>query len=128
MQVKEGLFYTKEHEWVRVEGTSATIGISEYAQHKLGDITYVEPAAAGRQVKAGDVLTGIESVKAATDIYAPLDGRITQANAVLETEPDLVNKSPYEKGWIAKMELTGAASSAGLMGHAAYAEYIKGLE
>lgn len=128
MQVKEGLFYTKEHEWIKIEGTSATVGISDYAQHKLGDITYVEPASAGKQVKAGDVLTGIESVKAASDIYAPLEGKIAQANAALEAAPELVNKSPYEDGWIAKLQLTGAASTAGLMNAAAYGEYIKGLE
>ena len=128
MQVKEGLFYTKEHEWIKVEGTAATVGISDYAQHKLGDITYVEPASAGKTVKAGDVLTGIESVKAASDIYAPLAGKVTQANTALEAVPELVNKSPYEEGWIAKLELTGAASTAGLMDSAKYAEYIKGLE
>jgi glycine cleavage system H protein len=128
MQVKEGLLYTKEHEWIKVEGTSATVGISDYAQHKLGDITYVEPPAEGKQVKAGDVLTGIESVKAASDIFAPLDGKVTQANAALEAAPELVNKSPYEEGWIAKIELTGAAATAALMDAAAYGEYIKGLE
>ncbi len=128
MQVKEGLLYTKEHEWIKVEGTAATIGISDYAQHKLGDITYVEPPQEGKTVKPGEVLTGIESVKAASDIYAPLEGKITGANAALDAAPELVNKSPYEEGWIAKIELTGAASAANLMDAAAYAEYIKGLE
>ena len=128
MNVKEGYFYTKEHEWVKIEGNRAKVGISDYAQHKLGDITYVEAATAGKAVKQGEVLTGIESVKAASDIYAPVSGKVTASNAELEGAPELVNKDPYETGWIAEMEIANASETSSLMDAAAYSKYIAGLE
>lgn len=128
MNVKEGYFFTKEHEWVKIDGKKAKIGISDYAQHKLGDITYVEPAAAGKSVKQAEVLTGIESVKAASDIYAPISGKVIAANAALDGAPELVNKEPYDAGWIAEIEVANASETSALMDAAAYTKYISGLE
>jgi glycine cleavage system H protein len=128
MNVKQGYFYTKEHEWVKIEGNRAKVGISDYAQHKLGDITYVEPAATGKTVKQFEVLTGVESVKAASDIYSPLSGKVVAANAALEGAPELVNKEPYDGGWMAELEITNPAETSALMDSEAYTKYIAGLE
>jgi glycine cleavage system H protein len=120
--------FTKEHEWLKVDGNRAKVGISEYAQRKLGDITFVELPSVGKNFKRGDALTVIESVKAASDIYAPVSGKITAVNNTLESAPELVNKSPYEEGWIAEVELSAIAETDSLMNDLLYAEYIKGLE
>jgi len=128
MNVAEGLLYTKEHEWVKVEGAKAKIGITDYAQHKLGDITFVEPPESGFEVKQGGAFTGIESVKAASDIYSPLSGKITAFNKELENSPELINSSPYEKGWIVEINLKDASEASSLMDAAAYKKYLEGLE
>jgi glycine cleavage system H protein len=128
MNIKEGLYYTKEHEWVKIEGKKAKTGISDYAQHKLGDITYVEPAAVGKTVKQFDVLTGVESVKAASDVFAALSGRVIAANPALEGSPELVNKEPYDGGWMAELEITDASETKNLMNAAAYTKYVESLE
>jgi glycine cleavage system H protein len=120
--------FTKEHEWLKVDGTRAKIGISEYAQRKLGDITFVEVPSIGKQFKRGDALTVIESVKAASDIYAPVSGKVTAVNNALESAPELVNKSPYKEGWIAEIELSNVSETDALMNDLVYAEYIRGLE
>jgi glycine cleavage system H protein len=128
MNVTDGYFYTKEHEWVKIEGKKAKIGITDYAQHKLGDITFVEPPEAGFLVKQFGALTGIESVKAASDIYSPISGKVTAVNADLEDHPELVNQSPYEKGWIAELDITDASETKNLLDAAAYRQFISGLE
>ncbi len=128
MNVKEGYFYTKEHEWVRIEGSKAKIGISDYAQHKLGDITFVDLPAAGREIKQFDVVAGIESVKAASDIFAPVSGRVLSSNAALGSAPELVNKSPYEQGWIAELSVKDASETKNLMDAKTYENFVKGLE
>ena len=128
MNIKEGYFYTKEHEWVKIEGAKAKIGITDYAQHKLGDITYVEPPAAGKQVKQFEILTGIESVKAASDIFSPMSGKIGSFNSSLESAPELINKSPYDSGWIAEIVIKDAGETKNLMDSKAYAAYAAGLE
>jgi len=127
-EVKEGYLYTKEHEWVKIEGNKGKVGISDYAQHKLGDITYVELPEEGKEVKQAEVLTGIESVKAASDIYAPVSGKVTAVNSALDSAPEAVNKSPYEEGWIAEVEISNTGDVGSLMDAAAYREYIGGLE
>ena len=120
-------FFTKEHEWVEIEGALATVGISEHAAHELGDITFVELPQIGKSVKQFDTLAGIESVKAASDIYAPLSGKVAQVNSNLDDAPEIVNESAEGDGWICKMEGFDAAELGALMDAAAYAEYLKGM-
>jgi glycine cleavage system H protein len=119
--------YTKEHEWVSVEGTLATVGISAHAAHELGDITYVELPQIGKTVKQFDTLAGIESVKAASDIYSPVSGKVVEVNKKLEDAPEIVNESAEENGWICKMEVSDLAELGALMDAASYAEFVKGL-
>ncbi|HDQ25343.1 MAG TPA: glycine cleavage system protein GcvH [bacterium] len=128
MKIEEGLFYTKEHEWIKIEGASAKAGITDYAQHKLGDITYIEPQDAGKEVKKGEALTGIESVKAASDMYSPVNAKIKGFNTALETAPEAVNNDPYGAGWIFELELEGSADTSDLMDAEAYKKYTEGLE
>ena len=106
--VPSDLKYTPEHEWVKVAGERATVGITEYAQKELGDVVYVELPALGEKVKAKAGMGSIESVKAVSDIYAPLTGEILEVNDELQFSPELVNQDPYEKGWIAVIEVTVA--------------------
>lgn len=128
MNVKDGYFYTKEHEWVKIEGNKAKIGISDYAQHKLGDITYIDPPVKGKEIKQFEVIAGIESVKAASDIFSPLSGKVENVNAALENAPELVNKSPYEQGWIAEITVKDASETKNLMDAKAYTAFVAGLE
>jgi len=121
-------YFTKEHEWVTIEGTLATVGISEHAAHELGDITFVELPQLGKAVKQFDTLAGIESVKAASDIYAPVSGKVSQVNEKLEDAPELVNQSAEDAGCICKLEGADPAELGSLMDAAAYAEFLKGLE
>jgi len=120
-------FFTKEHEWVEVVGEQATVGISEHAAHELGDITYVELPKIGKSVKQFDTLAAIESVKAASDIYAPLSGKVAEVNDALDEAPELVNQGAEAQGWICKLEGVDSAELSALMNAAAYAEYLKGL-
>ena len=101
--VPKNFMYTKEHEWVRVEGTSATLGITDYAQDALGDITFVELPEIGKQVAQFEDLAVVESVKAASDIYAPLSGRVLEVNSALEDAPETINQDCYGEGWICKL-------------------------
>ena len=126
--VKEGYYYTKEHEWVSIEGKKAKIGISDYAQSKLGDITFVESPEDDLVVKQGETITSVESVKAASDIYAPVSGKIVAFNNELENAPELINSSPYTEGWIAEIEIEDENEKNTLFDAAAYKEYIKELE
>lgn len=128
MEVKGGYFYTKEHEWVKIEGGSAVVGVSDYAQHKLGDITFVDLPEEGKEVKQFEVLAGLESVKAASDIYAPVSGKVTGLNTELENAPEKINNSPYEEGWIVKMDSVTPGETKELMDSGAYKEFLKGLE
>ena len=121
------MHYTKEHEWVKVDGNIATVGISDYAAHQLGDITFVELPAKGKAVKQFEVLCAIESVKAASDIYAPVSGTVLSVNDALNTRPELVNESPEEAAWMATMKMTDPSEVAKLMSREQYDEYRKGL-
>ncbi|MGA2867242.1 MAG: glycine cleavage system protein GcvH [Verrucomicrobiota bacterium] len=103
--VPSDLKYAKSHEWVRLSGTVATVGISDYAQHELTDVVFVELPAPGRQVKAGEACAVVESVKTASDIYAPLTGEITEVNPAVADNPALVNSAPYAGGWLCKIKL-----------------------
>jgi glycine cleavage system H protein len=118
--------YTKEHEWVAIEGTVGTVGISAHAAHELGDITFVELPQIGKTVKQFDNLAGIESVKAASDIYSPVSGKVVQVNDRLEDAPEVVNESPEEGGWICKLEVSDPGEIGALMDAAAYEQFVKG--
>jgi glycine cleavage system H protein len=120
-------FYTKEHEWVKVKDNVAAVGISEHAAHELGDITFVELPAMGKVVKQFAVLAAIESVKAASDIYAPVSGKVVKVNDALEDAPEIVNEAAEDAGWIAWLEISDPAELQNLMTKAQYEEYLKGL-
>src|SRR5512136_2606253 len=108
-KVPKDLKYAKTHEWVRVSGNSATIGITDHAQHELTDIVFVELPDVGRQIKAGDACAVVESVKTANDIYSPVSGQVTEANAAVVADPALVNSEPYASGWFFKVKLSHPA-------------------
>ncbi len=124
-KIYDGLYYARTDEWVKVEGNTATVGITDYAQDKLGDIVYIEEVKKGKEVKQKDTLTTIESVKAASDIYAPVSGKVIQVNTEAVKDPSLVNKDPYGKGWLVKLEGTFANEVKDLMTAKEYAEYRK---
>lgn len=107
--------FTKSHEWVRVEGDEAVIGITDYAQHELGDIVFVELPAAGTAVSAGDVVTSVESVKSVSEVYSPVSGEVVAGNEALEDEPGLVNSDPMGDGWIVRIKLSDASEIDKLM-------------
>ena len=121
------LYFTKDHEWVRVEGDSATVGISDHAQAALGDIVFAEVPAAGKKLAKGDEAAVVESVKAASDVYAPVGGTVTQVNATLGDDPALVNRDAEGEGWFFKLTLSDPGEVAGLMDEAAYREWCKTL-
>ena len=117
------LKYTKNDEWVRIEGDTATFGISDYAQDQLNDIVYVEFPDVGASFAQGDAFGVIESVKAASDVFAPVGGTVTEVNSALEDEPELINSDAFGKGWVIKVKLSSAADANSLMDAAAYAAY-----
>ena len=121
------LYYTQDHEWIDVDGDTGTVGITDYAQGQLGDITFVELPEAGATLKKGDAPCVVDSVKAASDVYAPVSGTVTEANAALEGEPELVNTDPEQGGWLFRLTLADAGELEGLMDRAAYDEYVAGL-
>ena len=120
-------FYSQDHEWIDVDGDSGTVGITDYAQGQLGDITFVELPEMGSNQEKGDAACVVDSVKAASDVYAPVGGTVTQANAALEGEPELVNTDPEGAGWLFKLTLSDAGELDELMDKAAYDEYVAGL-
>ncbi|MCP4218044.1 MAG: glycine cleavage system protein GcvH, partial [bacterium] len=119
--------FTKAHEWIKVEGDVAAVGISDYAQKELGDVVYVELPTVGDSFAKEDPCSNIESVKAVSDVYSPLTGEITEANEALEDAPETINKSPYEDGWIFKIKVDDAAELDEYMSNVQYDEYLKGL-
>jgi glycine cleavage system H protein len=118
------LRYTKEHEWVRVDGEIATVGISDHAQEQLGDVVFVELPEVGREVSQGGAMAVVESVKAASDVYAPLSGEVVEANATLADEPALVNGDAEGAGWFCKIKMTQLAELDGLMDATAYCAFV----
>lgn len=121
-------YYTKEHEWVKIKDGVASVGITEYAAHQLGDVTFVELPQAGKSVKQFEVLCAIESVKAASDIYAPVSGKVTQVNEALNDAPEIVNESAEDAGWMALLEPADLAELKNLMTREQYDAYLRGLE
>lgn len=127
-EIPNDLHYSKDHEWVKAEGDKAKVGITDYAQDSLNDVVYVELPELGKAVKQFDAMGAVESVKAASDIFAPVAGKVVDVNKRLEQEPELVNKQPYGDGWIVMIEAaTLQEDLAKLMDAAKYAEYLKGL-
>jgi glycine cleavage system H protein len=120
-------YFTKDHEWIDVDGGSATVGITSYAQEQLGDIVFVEVPAGGTKVTKGGDAAVVESVKAASDVYAPVSGTVTEGNAALEGEPALVNTAPEGDGWFFKLKLDNAGELDGLMDESAYTAFVAGL-
>jgi len=125
--VVEGLAYTKEHEWVKIDGDEAIVGITDYAQQMLGEITYVELPEIGKEVQTGDELAVVESSKAASDVYAPLSGKVSEVNGELEEKPELINSDCYKRGWIYKVTIKDKQEAEKLMDSRQYDEYLKGL-
>src|SRR4051794_2527902 len=120
-------YFTREHEWVRVEGDTATVGISDHAQEALGDIVFAEVPEAGRQLSKGQEAAVVESVKAASDVYAPLSGEVVEGNQAVADDPSLVNSDPEGAGWFFKLKLTNQSELDGLMDENAYHEWLKTL-
>lgn len=118
--------FTETHEWLRMEGDVATLGLTDYAQGELGDIVFVELPEAGRSLAAGDVLTTVESVKSVSELYAPVEGEIAEGNAALEEDPSLINSDPYGNGWIAKLKLASGTDVSQFMTAEQYEAHIKG--
>ncbi|MDP8293018.1 MAG: glycine cleavage system protein GcvH [Candidatus Orphnella occulta] len=127
MNIPDGLLYTKEHEWVKIEGDIAIMGITDYAQSSLGDITFVELPEKGTEVEQANMLATIESVKAASDVYAPLSGSINRINQDIIDSPELVNQSPYEKGWFVAINIKNEDEKGRLMSASDYKGYVGGL-
>jgi glycine cleavage system H protein len=119
--------FTKDHEWIELQGEVATIGITAYAAQQLGDIVFVEPPAVGKTLKAGEGLAVVESVKAASDIYAPVDGEVVEANVSLPDTPEMINEAPESLGWIAKIKLADPAQLESLMDRPAYEAFLDTL-
>jgi len=121
------LYFTKEHEWVRVEGDVATVGISDHAQEALGDIVFAEVPDEGKAVSKGDDCAVVESVKAASDVYAPVSGDVIEGNSALADDPSLINRDPEGEGWFFKLKLSDPSELEGLMDENAYREWVKTL-
>ncbi len=125
-KIPSDLKYAKSHEWVRVSGDLATVGITDHAQHELTDIVFVELPESGRKIKAGDDCAVVESVKTASDIYSPVSGEVTEVNRAVVDDPALVNSDPYGDGWFYKIKLSNPAELSGLMSPEQYGAQIKG--
>lgn len=118
------LRYTKDHEWVQVSGGTGTIGITDYAQHALGDVVFVELPKVGATVKAGGALGTVESVKAVSEVFSPVSGEITEINSELTTAPEKINQDPHRSAWLVKIKLADPGEAAKLMDSKAYTEYV----
>ena len=116
--------YTKDHEWIRLEGNVATIGITDFAQHELGDIVYVDINTTGKALEAEEIFGTVEAVKTVSDLFLPVTGTVTEVNLLLEKQPELVNTDPYGDGWMIKMTVADIATVEALMNHDAYAGLV----
>lgn len=125
--VADGLLYTKDHEWAKIEGSVATIGITDHAQEQLGELVFVELPSVGKEFAARKEIAVVESSKAAGDVYSPVAGKVTEVNDELNTRPELINEDCYKAGWICKLQITDKASLDGLMDAKQYTEYLETL-
>ena len=121
------VYFTKEHEWVRVEGNNATVGSSSHAQEQLGDIVFAETPEAGKSLRKGEEAAVVESVKAASDVYSPISGTVIEGNPALADDPAIINNDPEGAGWFFKLEVTDPSELEGLMDEAAYREFVASL-
>ena len=121
------VYFTREHEWIRVEGDTATVGISNHAQEALGDIVFAEVPETGRKLNKGQEAAVVESVKAASDVYSPAGGEVVEGNQAVADDPALINRDPEGEGWFFKLKLSDASELDGLMDEAAYREWVKTL-
>jgi glycine cleavage system H protein len=124
--VPEELLYTKDHEWIRVEGSTGTVGITDHAQHSLGDVVYVELPKPGAKFEANEPFGSVESVKAVSEIFSPVSGEIVEVNQLLQDEPELVNQDPYGKAWMIKVRLSKQGEVDGLLTAAEYEDFTRG--
>ncbi len=124
METVEHLLYTKEHEWINIEDGEATVGISDYAQESLGDITFIELPSVGDEVEQFGEFVSVESVKAASDVFSPMSGEVIAVNEDLNENPGMINKSPYEKGWIARIKLSDSEEQSNLMTADEYSKFL----
>ncbi|MCW3112260.1 MAG: gcvH [Segetibacter sp.] len=124
MNFPENLRYTKDHEWIKLEGTTATVGITEFAQSELGDIVYVDIDSAGKTLNAEDIFGTVEAVKTVSDLFLPLTGTIDQVNPALANQPELVNSDPYGDGWMIKMTVASVADYESLLSSDAYSKLV----
>ena len=123
MNIPEGLKYTKDHEWVKIDGNTAIVGITDFAQSELGDIVYIDINTVGQEVAEHEIFGTVEAVKTVSDLYMPLAGKVAEVNALLDGSPEKVNEDPYGEGWMIKIEVNGPASSS-LLSAAQYKELI----
>jgi glycine cleavage system H protein len=128
MDFPKELKYTDQHEWARLEGGIVTVGITDYAQERLGDVVFVELPEIGTGTKKGETFCVVESVKAASDIYAPMSGEVTEINKSLEDHPELVNQSPYEKGWMVRLKVSNTSEIDDLMSSDEYMKFVEEQE
>ncbi len=126
--VMEDLRFTKDHEWISVENNIATVGVSDYAQQQLGDVTFVELLEVSTEIEQAGMLGTVESVKAASEFFAPVSGSVVEVNTELEAHPELVNQEPYGRGWLCKLKFTKSEEVSNLMTADAYQQYVGGLE
>ncbi len=122
MNIPDGLKYTKDHEWVKIEGNKATVGITDFAQGELGDIVYVDISSVGQEIKAHEIFGSVEAVKTVSDLYMPVNGKVLEVNPALDAAPEKVNEDPYGDGWMIKIELSGSGDE--LLTAAQYKELI----
>lgn len=125
MEYPENLFYTKEHEWIKVEGNMVTIGITDYAQHELGDIVYVELPTVGKELEQMKGFGVVESVKTVSDLFSPISGKVIEINTSLESEPEQINSSPFENGWMAKVEIKDKEEMKNLLSVEEYKKFVE---
>ena len=126
--VPEGLYYSKDHEWLRVEGETGTVGITDHAQHSLGDVVYVELPKAGESFEAHATFGSVESVKAVSELFLPVAGEVTEVNESLSDEPEKVNSDPYGDGWMLRVKLSNRGEVDSLLSAAEYEDYVGSLE
>lgn len=124
MKIPENLLYTKDHEWVKIEGDTATVGITDFAQGELGDIVYVEIEKEGEEVEMGEIFGTVEAVKTVSDLFMPISGEVSEVNSALESQPELVNSDPYGEGWMIRVKMSDASQKSKLLDSLAYKELI----